>query len=361
MTKADTTADTAQFAARVIIAALIVALALAIWTMAEVFLVGFGGIIVAIALRNAALPVTRRTGLNIHLSIAVVVVLLAAVTFGFLFAFGAQAARQFVALTYQLPAAWEQARGWLTGDAVGRWVLAQVDMAAPGQAITLVNALPWAQQLLAIAAALGLLLVIGVYLAVDGETYIRGALRLLPPPRRPRGRAILNATGSALRQWLIAMTLDMAFLGLITGIGLWLVGVPFSLVLGVLSGISVFVPYIGPILAILPGLLFASSVDPTLMLYAGLVYLVTQQLEAHISQPLLQRWTVAIPPAVTLLALVGFGLLFGFWGVLFATPLAVTLLTVVRMAYVEDFLEKRGHSPELPLAAPSDKSLASPA
>jgi predicted PurR-regulated permease PerM len=67
---------------------------------------------------------------------------------------------------------------------------------------------------------------------------------------------------------------------------------------------------------------------------------VAQQLEGNISLPLLQRWSVRMPPAISLLAIVGFGLLFGLWGVLLATPLAVVTLRIVRMAYIEDFLEE---------------------
>jgi len=128
-------------------------------------------------------------------------------------------------------------------------------------------------------------------------------------------------------------------LGTLTGVGLYLIGVPVAFALGILSGVSVFVPYIGPIVAIVPGLLIALSVSPTLALYAAIVYLVAQQLEGNIALPLLQRWTVSMPPAVSLLAIVAFGLLFGVWGVLFATPLAVVTIRIVRMAYVEDVLE----------------------
>jgi predicted PurR-regulated permease PerM len=162
----------------------------------------------------------------------------------------------------------------------------------------------------------------------------------VPPGKRARADEILGETGTALRKWLIAMSLDMIFLGVVTGVGLWIVGVPQAFALGVLSGLSVFVPYIGPIVAIIPGLLLALSVSPTLALHAFIVYIVAQQLEGNISLPLLQRWTVKMPPAMMLLAIVAFGFLFGIWGVLLATPLAVAVMTIVRMAYVEDVLEK---------------------
>jgi predicted PurR-regulated permease PerM len=97
----------------------------------------------------------------------------------------------------------------------------------------------------------------------------------------------------------------------------------------------------GPIVATVPGLLLALSVSPELALYAAGVYVVAQQLEGNISLPLLQRWTVHMPPVVSLLAMIAFGLLFGLWGVLLATPMTVVAQTIIRMAYVEDVLEKR--------------------
>jgi len=207
-------------------------------------------------------------------------------------------------------------------------------------AATLLSALPLAGGVLGGLANAFLILILGIYFAADYSTYTNGFVRLIPPVRRPRAREILAATGTNLRNWLNAMTLDMLFLGTLTGVGLYLIGVPVAFALGILSGISVFVPYIGPIVAIIPGLLIALSVSPMLALYAAIVYLVAQQLEGNVALPLLQRWTVSMPPAVSLLAIVAFGLLFGLWGVLFATPLAVVTLRIVRMAYVEDFLEE---------------------
>jgi predicted PurR-regulated permease PerM len=111
----------------------------------------------------------------------------------------------------------------------------------------------------------------------------------------------------------------------------------------VLSGVAVFVPYIGPLIAMIPGLLLALSVSPMLALEAGAVYLVVLTIEGNISQPLLQRWTVSLPPVVNLLAILVFSPLFGIWGAVLATPLSVVLWVLVQMVYVEDFLGDRVH------------------
>jgi len=113
--------------------------------------------------------------------------------------------------------------------------------------------------------------------------------------------------------------------------------------LGVLTGVAVFVPYIGPAIATLPGVLLALSVSPTLALYAAIVYAVALTIEGNVTQPLLQRWAVSLSPVVNLLAIVAFGIIFGLWGAVLATPMTVALSVLIRMAYIEDVLEARPH------------------
>jgi len=328
------------FLGKVLIVVLVAALAVAAWQLSLVFIPGFGAIMAAVTLDNLAAPVAEKLGVSQHFALALTTIVLVLVSIGFLAAFGTRAADQFALLATQLPGAWEASRDWLNSWELGRWLLTIGEDAATGAASAILSAVPLASGVLGWLTNIALILVIGIYLAADPGTYLNGAIRLLPPSKRKRGREIINAAGADLRKWLLAMTLDMLFLGTLTGFGLYLIGVPVAFALGILSGVSVFVPYIGPIAAIVPGLLIALSVSPTLALYAAIVYLVAQQLEGNIALPLLQRWTVSMPPAVSLLAIVAFGLLFGVWGVLFATPLAVVTIRIVRMAYVEDLLER---------------------
>lgn len=329
-----------SFLGKILVIVLVIALAAAIWQLALVFILGFGAIIVAVTLDSLSAPVAERLKMSHPWALALTTTALFLISAAFLGAFGTRAAEQFTLLAAQLPGAWAVTRNWLDSWELGEWLLSLGETAANGASSTILSALPLASGLLGWLANIALILVIGIYLAADPHTYLDGAVRLLPPPRRKRGRQIINAAGEDLRKWLLAMTLDMLFLGTVTGVGLYLIGVPVAFALGILSGVSVFVPYIGPIVAVVPGLLIALSVSPTLALWAAVVYIVAQQLEGNISLPLLQRWSVRMPPAISLLAIVAFGLLFGLWGVLLATPLAVVTLRIVRMAYVEDFLEE---------------------
>jgi predicted PurR-regulated permease PerM len=189
-----------------------------------------------------------------------------------------------------------------------------------------------------------LMIVVGVYLAGDPPVYINGVVRLFPPRRRVRARQIVDAVGEAMRKWLFGMTLDMLLLGVMTFVGMWLIGAPLPFALAVMSGVAVFVPYIGPVIATIPGLLLALSVSPRLALYAAIVYAVVLTIEGNISQPLLQRWAVSLPAIFNVLAILVFAPLFGIWGAVLATPLAVVLWVLIQMVYVEDVLDDRKHS-----------------
>jgi predicted PurR-regulated permease PerM len=190
----------------------------------------------------------------------------------------------------------------------------------------------------ALANAL-LIFFLALYLALEPRLYIEGALRLVPLSSRDNARQALHAAGQALHKWLLGQGIAMLGVGIATGIGLAIVDVPLALALGIVAGVAEFVPIIGPIVAAIPGVLIGFSVSPETTLYAALVYLAVQQLEGNLITPLAQRWAVALPPAIGLLSVVAFGVLFGVMGVLFATPLAVVTMVLLRELYVKDVLE----------------------
>jgi predicted PurR-regulated permease PerM len=178
-----------------------------------------------------------------------------------------------------------------------------------------------------------------LYLAAQPDLYHRGALRLVPPRRRPSARRGLDALGGALRRWLLMQLAAMAIVGTVTGLALWALGVPSPLALGLIAGLLEFVPIVGPLLAAVPAVLVAFTVGPELALWTGLALLAIQQLEGYVLTPLLARRAVELPPALTLFALVAFVALFGLAGGLLAAPLMVVAFVAVREFYVERALE----------------------
>ena len=325
----------------ILIAVTLVALAVLFWKVSMVFVLAFGGVVFATVLQALAEPLSRRTGWSQRLSLGVVVVLLLLASVIAFWLFGRQVVGQFEEMREQLPGAVEKFQAWLAESRWGQELVDSVRQAA-GEGNSLSSAG------LALGATLGglahllLILFVGIYLAADPCLYREGALRLLPPARRPQVRAALNDAGWSLRRWLLAQLIIMSAVGVLTGLGLKLIGVPLALSLGLLAGLLEFVPVVGPIVAAIPGVLLAFAAGPQTALYAVGLYIVVQQIESNILTPLVQRWAVELPPVVALLSIVAAGLLFGVMGVIFATPLAVVVMALVRHLYVEDTLEKKG-------------------
>jgi predicted PurR-regulated permease PerM len=186
----------------------------------------------------------------------------------------------------------------------------------------------------------------GLYLAAQPDVYRHGLLLLFPPgDGRKRLADTIDASGKALRRWLLGQLLAMIFVFVLTGLGLWAIGLPAALALALLASLAEFVPIIGPIVAAIPALLIALAEGWQTALWTLLLYVAIQQVESNLITPLVQHRVVSLPPAVTLFALVAFGLLFGSLGVLFATPLAVVIFVGVKKLWVRETL---GEPTELP-------------
>jgi predicted PurR-regulated permease PerM len=186
----------------------------------------------------------------------------------------------------------------------------------------------------------GILLIffLGIYLAVSPDMYLDGFTTLFPKRKRRRIKQVLGELGGVLQSWLLGQFLSMAVVGILIVIGLSIVGVPLSLVLGVIAGILDFVPIFGPIIAAIPAVLLGFTISPMHAFYVVLVFVAANQIESHLLIPLIQEHTVSLPPALTVFALTLLGTLFGFLGLLLATPLTATSMLLVKRFYIEDVL-----------------------
>jgi predicted PurR-regulated permease PerM len=122
----------------------------------------------------------------------------------------------------------------------------------------------------------------------------------------------------------------MILVGVLSGVGLSIIGIPSALALGLFTGLAEFVPMIGPVVSAVPALLLAFTVGYEEAAWTLALFVVVQQLEGNVISPLLQQEMVSIPPAVSLFAVVAFGTLLGPLGVLLATPLTVVVFAVWR-------------------------------
>ena len=184
------------------------------------------------------------------------------------------------------------------------------------------------------------------YLLMDWDRFVGQALEFVPP----RGRAVYDSfTGEAdavLGQYLRGQLLVMAVLSVFYSVGLALFGLDLALPIGIFTGLAIFVPYVGfglgLILATLAGLLeFASSAGPArALIMVAVVYGLGQLIESLFLTPRLVGERIGLHPLAVIFALLAFGQLFGFVGVLIALPASAVLLVAMRRAKASYFSSK---------------------
>ena len=196
--------------------------------------------------------------------------------------------------------------------------------------------------IMTIASVIGgivLVAFLGFYLALDPNVYQKGFVRLFPPNARPRLRKVLPTISENLWWWILGRLVAMAIIGVGSGLGLWVIGIPLPITQGVLAGLLNFVPNLGPLMASVPPILFGLQQSSITALYVVGYYLGLQFVESYLVTPLINQRQVRLPPALTLSAQLLMGMTAGFLGLLLATPLIAVASVIVRELYVEDSLD----------------------
>lgn len=338
--------DIGHFGRRVLLVAAVVVALLAAWQVADVLLLVFGSILVAVALRAGGNGLARHLPVSPGWGSLLTAAMVAASLAALVAMLGDEVAAQFADLHRRLPAALAGAQGALRDTELGRTLLGLLSGASGASGETL----PWRMALRAATTTFGvlsdvvILVLLALYLSFNPRPYVHGAVVLAPPRHRQEVHHLLLDCGHALRRWLLGQFVSMVTVGVLIGLGLWLVGVPNAVVLGLVAGLLEFVPVLGPLAAAVPGVLIALASGPQTALSAALVYFAVQQLEGALIMPLAQKWAVHLPPALGLVAIVLAGVLFGIPGVLFATPLTVVILVLVRHFHTD----RRDAPPDAP-------------
>ncbi len=183
-----------------------------------------------------------------------------------------------------------------------------------------------------------ILILLAIYLAVEPGFYLRGFTRLFPVNRRERVREVLNQIGTTLHWWLIGKLGSMIFIGLLTWIGLSILGVPLALTLGLIAGLLSFIPNFGPILSAIPALLLGFIESPIIALWVLALYVGVQIIESNLVTPIIERNTIELPPALTVCFQLALAILVGGMGLILATPLLAIIMVVIQMVYIHDIL-----------------------
>lgn len=333
------TAEDRTFIRRTLIVLALAGLFYLAWEMRSLLLLVFGAVVVATIFRSVA-DLLRRV-IKVPDSVAVVSAVL--LVFGTLalatWMFGSEVSQQVRALVADLPEAWRSFERRVGELDLGERLQGMVEDATPSGSGVVSGVSRLVMSVGGGIADAVLVVGGGIYLAAQPKLYRTGLLKLFPPRTRDLAGEALNDSGRALRLWLKGQLISMIVVGLLVGIGLWLIGVPSALALGLLAGILEFIPFVGPVVAAVPALLIALAQDPQLALWALGLYLIVQQIEGNVLQPVVQQYAVDLPAAILLFSLLGFGMLFGALGIMLAAPLTVVGYVLVKRLYVREALD----------------------
>lgn len=276
--------------------------------------------------RNFKWPLKLCTFLSVFLNLLLLI--------GFFWFVGAQLQQQISELSDTLPKTVQHVKDQMDNTTLGSKALNYLN--SSGSSLKMESiAKKFFSSSFGVLSDLYILLLLSIFFTASPMLYKKGIVHLLPPKTKDKGDKLLGELVVVLKKWLKGQIIGFFFIAILTGIGLWIVGMPMVLALALLAGLLNFIPNFGPIIALIPGVLLALMQGPTTAIIVACLYTFVQIIQSAVTQPLIQKKMVSIPPALTIFAQVAFGLLGGFWGVLMATPIVALLIKIVNRLYVE--------------------------
>jgi predicted PurR-regulated permease PerM len=329
----------AKFVRRALMVIALAALALLLWQLRSVLVLLFGAVVMGTIFRAIADPLSKHLRLPDPVAMLTSVLLIVAIFVGVGWLLGQQIAAQTDALTQTLPRALGRVDQWLGSFGLSHPFQAWFSQLHNSGGTLVSRFGNWLSTASNGLANFLIVLFGGIFLAAEPGFYRTGAIKLVPPARRGLVSEAMDESERALRLWLKGQLIAMLVIGSMTAAGLWLLGVQSWLVLGIIAGFFEFIPFAGPILSAIPGVLIALVQSPELALWTTLMYIFVQQSEAYLIQPIIQQYAVDVPAVVLLFSLLAFAVLFGVIGILFAAPLTVVTYVLVKRLYVIEALD----------------------
>jgi predicted PurR-regulated permease PerM len=343
--------DYRSFAGKMLIAVLIAAgtavVILLLWAEAGIFLLAFGAVLFAIFVRGLSAPLSRALRLPFFLSVFAVILAFGGILYAAFMLLAPHVASQAGELGQKLPNALTHIRDQILQNPLGKEILRQMpslgDMLGGGTLLSEVGGI--FSVTFGVVVDAFIFFFVSLYLSFDPAIYVRGFLRLMPPAKRERTSQVFSAIAVTLHRWLVGRLLGMALVGLLTGIGLRLIGIPLALTLGLFAALLTFIPYLGAIMSAVPAVLLALLDHPIKVLYVVGLYLLIHTFEAYFVSPMIQQHQVLLPPVVIIIAQILLGIYAGLLGLILATPLTAAVVVVIKMLYIEDVLGEEAGVP----------------
>jgi predicted PurR-regulated permease PerM len=288
-------------------------------------------LVIAITVAEALAPLAERLAHRLHRRTLAIVLVYLAVLAGVVL-LGWLVVPPLVSQGYQLASRapdmvatfrdWASRWSGVTGEqmirALGDW---------PGRLGTLIVSLPF--QIFSTLVQISFVVFLSIYWLIGGPTIRLFTLSLVPEPRRDGADRVLREMGQAMGGYVRGAAINGLILGALAWVGLSLIGVPYTVMLAVLTMIGELVPVVGPTVVggIVVGIALMHSLTKALI--AAALYTALVQLEGHILTPNIMRRQTHVPQALVLFAIVVGAALGGLPGVLVSIPAAAALRVLV--------------------------------
>lgn len=177
------------------------------------------------------------------------------------------------------------------------------------------------------------IIVLSAYLVAQERGVKRFVETLTPRKYRAYFMYLVERVQTKMGEWLRGQLILMLFVGVLTYVGLWLMGVDYALILAILAGLLEIIPIIGIPIAIIPALIISFIQSPILALFVLILYIIIQQVENHILVPKVMQKAVGLNPVYVIIALLVGYKLGGVLGVVLSVPAATALSVFIRDFY----------------------------
>lgn len=172
--------------------------------------------------------------------------------------------------------------------------------------------------------------IITFYFMKDGNGMVDTFVRIYPDEYQPQLKMLFYETHKVLSSYIQGQLLMSCIMATIIFLGMWLMGVPYPLVIGLLAAITEWIPIVGPIVGAVPAILLGATVDLSLSVKVLIFYIIVQQLDSHLIMPKVMGAVISIHPVVIVIALLAGGTLFGVQGMILAVPVTAVLQIICK-------------------------------
>ena len=176
---------------------------------------------------------------------------------------------------------------------------------------------------------------VAVYLLLDARRMKAAFIRAAPAKYRRDAQILWEDFGASLSRYLGGLSISLLLQGVLSGLALWMLGVPYPVLLGLWVSMTAIIPYLGAYLGAIPAVLLGFYQSTTIGILTIVVYIVIQQLESNVLTPRIQGQAVRVHPILVLLTVIALSEIDGLRGAVFAVP----LLAVIRVLF--DFFSVR--------------------